>query len=151
MELNRVYIGADIVKDSEDREIFFGNKVKADLQSWLSLLSDIGYEGKWIFPGTCGNQVLDRPLMVNGIYQMLQRRLAKAGLPRHSVHDLRHTFTKTAIRQKISLSSLQRQLGHATPDMVLRYAQAFSEDQELEMEQGPGQECCPRHICRFCL
>jgi integrase len=41
-------------------------------------------------------------------------------------------FTKEAMRKGKSLSSIQRQLGHASPDMVLRYAQVFSLEQEQE-------------------
>jgi integrase len=50
----------------------------------------------------------------------------------YRVHDLRHSFTKEAMRQKKSLASLQRQLGHATPDMVLRYAKVFCQEQAEE-------------------
>ena len=132
LELNRVYVPAIVVKDDEDRELFFGEKVKADLSLWLSILSDYDYKGIWIFPSTCGQRPLERPLTVSGINQMFHRRLKQAGLPMYRVHDLRHTFTKDAMRQGKSLASIQRQLGHATPDMVLRYAKSFSQDQERE-------------------
>lgn len=95
-------------------------------------MSDYGYRGVWVFPSICGQKPLEEALTVSGINQMFHRRLQQAELPIYRVHDLRHTFTKEAIRQGISLASLQRQLGHATPDMVLWYAKAFSEDQERE-------------------
>jgi integrase len=79
-------------------------------------------------------------LTVSGINQMFHRRLKQAGLPMYRVHDLRHTFTKEAIRQGKSLSSLQRQLGHATPDMVLRYAKTFSEEQKEEFSNFGDDE-----------
>lgn len=132
LEMNRVFIPAEEVKDDEDRELFFGEKVKEGLTRWLSILSDCGYRGIWVFPSTRGHKPLEQPLTVSGINQMFHRRLKQAGLPMYRVHDLRHTFTKEAIRQGKSLSSLQRQLGHSTPDMVLWYATAFSEEQERE-------------------
>lgn len=132
VELNRMCVEADIAKDDEDRNLYFGKKVRAALNKWLSMLDGSGYNGDWVFPSTRGGRIIDRPLRVDGIYQMVQRRLVQAGLPMYRTHDLRHTFTKTAIRQKISLSSLQKQLGHASPDMVLRYAKAFNQDQERD-------------------
>ncbi len=140
LELNQVNIEAEVAKDDEDRQIFFGKKVRVILETWLSVLADSGYEGIWVFPSTRGNRALDQPLTVSGIYQMFHRRLEKVDLPKYRVHDLRHTFTKIAIRRKIALSSIQRQLGHSTPDMVLRYAKAFSEDQKIDfINFGDGE------------
>jgi site-specific recombinase XerD len=140
LEMNHVCISAEEVKDDEDRELFFGEKVKANLTKWLARLSDYGYKGIWVFPSTRGQKPLERPLTVSGINQMFHRRLKQAGLPMYRVHDLRHTFTKEAIRQGKSLSSLQRQLGHATPDMVLWYAKTFSEEQKEEFSNFGDDE-----------
>jgi integrase len=74
--------------------------------------------------------MLDEPLTISGINQMFHRRLRQIGLPIYRVHDLRHSFTKEAIRQGKPLSSIQKQLGHASSEMVLRYAQAFNLDQQ---------------------
>lgn len=132
LELNQVYIPAEVVKNDEERQLFFGEKVKADLNKWLSVLTQHEYKGPWVFPSTRGQKPLDHPLTVSGINQMFHRRLKQAGLPIYRVHDLRHTFTKDAMRKGKSLSSIQRQLGHSSPDMVLRYAKVFSQEQRQE-------------------
>ncbi|MCB0165293.1 MAG: site-specific integrase, partial [Anaerolineae bacterium] len=127
-----VNIPAEGEKSDEDREFYFGDKVKTDLCSWLDRLHDHGYREKWIFPSTRGEKLLDDPLTVSGINQMFHRRLEQVGLPMYRVHDLRHTFTKEAIRQAKSLASLQKQLGHSSPDMVLRYAKCFNHEHEQD-------------------
>lgn len=125
LEMNRVLAQAELVKDDEDRRMYFGERGKQDLKVWLQRLEKCGYDDVWIFPSTRGQRPLDRPITPSGINQMFHRRLRQAGLPMYRVHDLRHSFTKETMRQKKSLSSIQRQLGHASPDMVLRYAKVF--------------------------
>lgn len=130
---NRIFILASQVKDDKDRTVFFGEKVKSDLEEWLQQLAELEYTGKWVFPSLSGwKQPLDRPITPSGANQMFHERLAQAGLSMYRVHDLRHSFTKEAMRKGKSLTSIQRQLGHASPDMVLRYAQVFSLEQEQE-------------------
>jgi len=131
---NRLFISVSQVKDDEDRTVFFGDEVKSDLQRWLQQLAELGYTGKWVFPSLSGwRKLLDPPITPSGVNQMFHERLAQAGLPMYRVHDLRHSFTKKAMPKGKSLTSIQRQLGHASPDTVLRYAQVFSleEDQEF--------------------
>ncbi|MCB0198059.1 MAG: tyrosine-type recombinase/integrase [Anaerolineae bacterium] len=132
IDSNRVCIPAEDVKGDEDREFYFGEKVKADLRKWLDILHDQGYKEMWIFPSTRGEKLLQRPLTVSGIYQMFHRRLEQVGLPMYCIHDLRHTFTKEAMRQAKSLASIQKQLGHSSPDMVLWYAKCFSQEHEQD-------------------
>jgi len=67
LELKHVSISAEEVKDDEDRELFFGEKVKKELTNWLSILSDYEYKGAWVFPSTRGNKPIERPLTISGI------------------------------------------------------------------------------------
>lgn len=140
LEINRVLVQAEMVKDDEDMRMYFGEKVKADLKVWLQWLEKCGYDDVWVFPSTRGQRPLNRSITPAGINQMFHCRLREAGLPMYRVHDLRHSFTKEAMRQKKSLSSIQRQLGHATPDMVLRYANVFSQEQAEEFSNFGDDE-----------
>lgn len=140
LDLNRVLVRAEEVKDDEDRSLYFGKKVKEDLRKWLHRLEKCGYEDEWVFPSICGKRALNRPLTTSGVNQMFHHRLKQAGLPMYRVHDLRHSFTKEAIRQGKSLASIQKQLGHAKPDMVLRYAQVFGVEQEEEFSNFGDNE-----------
>lgn len=134
----RALIPAAVAKTDEDRALYFGRKVAADLNAWLEMLDALDYPAPWVFPAFTGHhRPREQPLTIYGVRQMFQRRLAEAGLPRYRVHDLRHGFTKAAMREKISLAAIQKQLGHATPDMVLHYARIF-DDQQAEAFRGFG-------------
>jgi len=75
--------------------------------------------------------VFHRPLTVSGINQLFHKRLAEASLPQYRVHDLRHSFANHALNAGYSLSAIQRQLGHKTSTMTLKYTQATEKDQEV--------------------
>jgi integrase len=113
--------------------LIFGEKVKASLSALLSVLNDVNYTGPWVFPTATGHgRLLEQPLTVSGVRLMFKRRLKQADLPMYSVHDLRHTFTKEAIHAKKPLPSIQKQLGHSSPTMVLYYAECFDADQRRD-------------------
>lgn len=57
------------------------------------------------------------------------RALANAGLPRMTVHDLRHTAALLAIASGANVKAVQRMLGHASAAMTLDvYADLFDDD-----------------------
>ena len=94
------------------------------------------------FPSIRGKKITHDPITVSGVNQMFHRRLKAAGLPMYRVHDWRHTFTKAAMRGKKPLSSIQKQLGHASPDMVMRYAKVFSLEQAQDFSDFGDDEWC---------
>lgn len=59
----------------------------------------------------------------------LMRALTDAGLPRMTVHDLRHTAASLAIASGANVKAVQRMLGHASAAMTLDvYADLFDDD-----------------------
>lgn len=57
------------------------------------------------------------------------RALTDAGLPRMTVHDLRHTAASLAIASGANVKAMQRMLGHASAAMTLDvYADLFDDD-----------------------
>ncbi|WP_163618012.1 tyrosine-type recombinase/integrase [Microbacterium sp. B35-30] len=57
------------------------------------------------------------------------RALTDAGLPRMTVHDLRHTAASLAIASGANAKAVQRMLGHASAAMTLDvYADLFDDD-----------------------
>lgn len=121
-------------KTNADRDVYFGAGVVAGLRHWLAMLDERHYEAGWVFPAIkrWGKSVilLSVPLQPHGIWLMLRRRLREAGLPANTVHGFRHTFTREVMQAGLPLSSIQRQLGHSSPAMVLHYAQAWRNDQQ---------------------
>ncbi len=54
--------------------------------------------------------------------------LKRAGIVDFRFHDLRHTFASQLVRNNVDLYTIQRLLGHTTPQMTQRYAH-LGEDQ----------------------
>jgi site-specific recombinase XerD len=72
------------------------------------------------------------PLGARGIQQLFRRLKVRAGLPgRCSPHTLRHTFARAYLMNGGDAFSLQRILGHATLDMVMRYVALADTDLAL--------------------
>lgn len=76
-------------------------------------------ESPWLFPG-----YLDPMKPAHNITKTHKRALLAAKLPLSTrIHDLRHTNASVmASSGVISLMTIQKNLGHSTPEMSLRYA-----------------------------
>ncbi|WP_347955450.1 tyrosine-type recombinase/integrase [Gordonia aichiensis] len=58
-----------------------------------------------------------------------ERAVDRAGVPRVTIHDLRHTAASLAISAGVNVKALQRMLGHASAAMTLdTYADLFDDD-----------------------
>jgi len=131
---HHIVLDSSNTKTHADRDVYFGSGVVGSLRHWLDMLDERDYEADWVFPAIkrWGKSVilLPDPLQPHGIWLMLKRRLREAGVPANTVHGFRHTFTREVMQAGIPLSSIQRQLGHSSPAMVLHYAQAWRNDQQ---------------------
>lgn len=59
----------------------------------------------------------------------LERGLTTAGIPRLTMHDLRHTAASLAVQAGANVKAVQRMLGHASAAETLDvYADLFDED-----------------------
>ena len=68
-------------------------------------------------------------LRPNGLKQLLRRLGRQAGLAKVHAHRFRHTFATWAIEQDARELDVQHLLGHASPDMVRRYASTYNSEQ----------------------
>ncbi len=55
-----------------------------------------------------------------GALGALHSSCKKAGIPKYSLHELRHTFASILIDQRETVALVQNQLGHASPDITLK-------------------------------
>lgn len=70
----------------------------------------------WVFPGRDG----DKP--INNVRKTMERALKAAGLPHIRIHDLRHGYASLAVNAGATLYEVQHLLGHASPQVTMRYA-----------------------------
>jgi integrase/recombinase XerD len=92
--------------------------------------------GKYLFPGK-GNTSMSR----HSLRKMLYRSCERAGVPKYSPHDFRHTFAVNFLRNYPNIYALQQMLGHSTLDMVKRYlAISQSDVQAAQMKASPVEK-----------
>lgn len=92
-----------------------------------------------LFTGREGER-LRRPPTERGWFQQAMK---KAGAPRLTPHDLRHTTASLAVQTGANVKTVQRMLGHASAAMTLDiYADLFDEDLDAlatHLEQAVGK------------
>lgn len=69
---------------------------------------------------------------------------AEAGLPHLRLHDLRHSFASLLINSGQTLYSVQRILGHASPNTTLRYAHLSTKS--LQSAADSASDCMERAL-----
>jgi len=67
---------------------------------------------------------------------MLRRLGRETGIARVHAHRFRHTFATWAIEQDARELDVQYLLGHASPDMVRRYASSYNVEQAARRHAG---------------
>lgn len=84
----------------------------------LALTANCGAaKPRWVFPQAANP---DQPVLrIENAWRKIKRA---AEIDRGRIHDLRHTVATLMLRRCKSLSSVQQQLGHATPLTTNRYA-----------------------------
>ena len=68
-----------------------------------------------VFPNRSGAQ----PIILDNWWLPFRRRCA---LPDVRIHDLRHSFASTAIRDNVPLATIGKLLGHVLPETTAKYA-----------------------------
>ena len=67
--------------------------------------------------------------------------LAKPGLPKLRLHDLRHTFASILISEGLDVVTVSGQLGHASPAITLAvYAHLFDQERHAERTRNAMEE-----------
>jgi integrase len=67
-----------------------------------------------VFPNTVGN-----PMREPAVLAAFHRVLEQAGLPRHRLHDLRHTYATRLFANNAHVRAVQELMGHSRSDMTL--------------------------------
>lgn len=107
-------------KNSKERVLYFSPTTAQAIWKMDDTSSD------YLFSGNA-----NRPLDRSNLRHILERACDRAGVPRYSPHDFRHTFAVNFLRNYPNIYALQKMLGHSTLDMVKRYL-AISESDVAE-------------------
>jgi len=108
--------------------------------SALRVLSALGTKGKHesLFVNPRTNKQL------TNIQKGWQSIRDKAGLPHLRIHDLRHSFASLLVNSGQTLYSVQRLLGHASPNTTLRYAHLSTKS--LQSAADSASDCMERAL-----
>jgi integrase len=68
-----------------------------------------------VFTSPLGKPLWDRPISSYALPRLLER----AGLPRISFHDLRHSFASIALSEGADVAAVSKLLGHASPAITM--------------------------------
>lgn len=82
--------------------------------------------GPLFVPILKGGHITDRPMNVQSIYDMLQKRARQAGIKPCSPHDLRRTFIGGMLQQGMDLTTAASLAGHASPETTQNYERPSS-------------------------
>lgn len=115
-------------KGNRERTVYLANGALEALRRWCAERGD--YAGALFFQKRTG-----RRLSSEGIYRIIKRLAARAGLPPMSPHDLRRTVAGDMLDNGTDLVTVQKILGHASPTTTGRYDRR-SERTKQQAAQG---------------
>jgi integrase len=136
IERSTTQIGKDRVtstpKNHERRRVQVDARTVAALRTWRKAQAEerlqwgaayLDTEG-WLFTREDGS-----PVLPNYITKLFSNRQATEGLPRLTVHELRHTHATILLRAGVPVHIVAKRLGHKDPSVTLNvYADVIPED-----------------------
>jgi site-specific recombinase XerD len=112
-------------KGKKDRTVYLPESVIGVVEQWIAI------RGKTPGPLLCqvnkaGRVVLQR-LTPQAVLYLLQKRAKEAGVASFSPHDFRRTFAGDLLDAGIDLVTVQKLMGHSSPDTTSRYCRRSEE------------------------
>ncbi len=107
-------------KGNKERVLPLLPDARHPLEAWLTVRGD---QPGPLFVGQRGER-----LGKTGVERLLTRLLTKAGLPKYTPHQLRHSFGTQAVRSGVSLKVLKDMMGHESIATTDLYAEVTAED-----------------------
>lgn len=117
-------------KGRVDRVVY----ISPDLEESLRLGHARRSASAYLFP--CRKKRL-RHLTRKGVYHLMLKYLARAGLTRHySPHCLRHTFATQLLNAGVTLEVLKELMGHRSIQNTLRYTQLCEQTKRRQYDEA---------------
>ena len=125
-------------RDYREGHLFLRDSKTGPRTVWLSsparqVFGRLPQAARWIFPAPTG----DAPMSAETLYRCWRTTRAEAGLPDVRLHDLRHSYASFALRQRESVLTIGRLLGHRDPSTTLKYTH-FADEMAREAVETVG-------------
>lgn len=119
-------------KGSKSRTVFIGTKTRRALSAYLRLRKGLTEDAPlWATEN-------DTRLAYGSVRQVVRRRASEAGIKEPGLHEFRRAFALNFLRNGGDVVTLQRLMGHANLNVILRYLDLVKDDLKLSHNKfGP--------------
>lgn len=121
--------------DAAERDVYLLPRLRAALTTHraAAFAHGLARPEDFVFATEAGTSMYYRNVATGGLDTAAKRAgLNPPGMPKLTMHDLRHTFISRLIAGGLDVVHVQRQAGHAKPSITLdKYAQEFKKAQNL--------------------
>ena len=108
-----------IGKGDKERTAYLGKGGMDALDDWLEIRGDDS--GPFLVPVDHVGRLTVRRMTPQALMYRLRRRSKQAGIAPCSPHDLRRSFVSSLLDAGLDLATVQKLVGHASPDTTVRY------------------------------
>lgn len=130
-------VAGETAKGGVTRHVPLSREVMSVLSRWRAQAPS-GGPRSLVFPGKDGEPLVD-------IKTAWAAVLGQAKVEQFRIHDLRHTYASKLVQRGVSLFTVQKLLGHASPTMTMRYSH-LAPDHLADAVAVLDQEEQPRQV-----
>lgn len=112
-------------KGGKDRTVYLPAGLLALVEDWLNIRGSV--KGKILCHIRKGSRVVVRPLTPQSVWVILGKRAQEAGVKSFSPHDFRRTFAGDLLEAGVDIVTVQKLMGHTSPDITSRYCRRDEE------------------------
>lgn len=120
-------------KGNKQRVAYLNSDNKQLIRQWRKWRGND--PGSLFNPVNKSNQVINKPLCCQSIYNIIQQRAASAQLGNIRPHDLRRTFVTQLLEAGIDLNTTRQLAGHSDIQTTARYDMRDQKTQRLALKQ----------------
>jgi len=120
-------------KGSKQRLTYLNSESRALIRQWRSCRGD--QPGSLFNPVTKNSQVVNRPLVSQSIYDIIQQRAEQACIDNVRPHDLRRTFVTQLLEAGVDLNTTRQLAGHQAIQTTARYDFRSEKTQKKAVQQ----------------
>lgn len=106
-------------KGDKQREIFLEDGARRAVEDWIAVRGD--EPGALLWPINKAGKMTPRRMSSQAIYNAMKKRGEQAGIKSFTPHDFRRTAAGDLLDAGADIVTVQKILGHASPDTTARY------------------------------